>query len=446
MQNLLRLLCWLSISAILITCRPDKVVPDPLTDGKPRIVSIRFPGIPEKNVNIDQKNLLITIRVPPVVLANIIADVQLSENARMVRGGCNAEYEMGVECIADENQIGLAYKDDPNPYPEIVTRYRIKQIAEGPLEVGVITKPIVYLLWDLNYLYVPMINVYANERPKAILMTNEATGEQLGLDSTHIFKGFRQYINHVGMDLEYMQKLIPGTYKLDFVLKNGDKLRMPQPVVVKAGLAWLEYESYFFYGLDAPIGTTVPVEGYNLFSGDIALEITDREGKMYSLPNLVFERYGLKMGIPIPADLPTGQYVMRMYQFGVARPACFRLNVRKGKSSDARIGTIGDEPTPCSLREPVRIGRNIPTNFTYSLNFELPNRPRLKLVPADGNPAVYYGSVVPYVLQPEPIGPAKLTIGSEVPPGRFSATVQYLDKDGQVVAESEPYGRLLEVY
>ncbi|MBU1822357.1 MAG: hypothetical protein KKG00_12720, partial [Bacteroidetes bacterium] len=70
MQNALRLLCWLSVAALLITCRPDPE-PDPLADGKPRIVSIQFPGIPEKNVTIDQKNLLITIKVPPVLLEYI---------------------------------------------------------------------------------------------------------------------------------------------------------------------------------------------------------------------------------------------------------------------------------------------------------------------------------------------------------------------------------------
>ncbi|TDB59566.1 hypothetical protein [Arundinibacter roseus] len=447
MKPALRLLSWLLMAAMLITCRPDKVEPDPFTDGKPRIVSIRFPGIPEKNVTIDQKNLLITIRVPSVLLKDMVPVLELTENAETMGKAFYTIFAGPESCMGCKEIWVRRLEDQSNTS---VVKYKVKLIPNGPLEMGVMKESLHYILHDdpTGVLLVPMINLYGNTVPIAAELVERTTKEKILIDeSSRIYPGAETTTNHLILYMYALKNQLPGTYDIDLKMADGRTLRAPQPVVIEKGPAYIaSYQQFFYYGLDAPIGTTVLVEGYNLFSGDITLEITDRTGKTFSLGNLVFERYGLRMGIPIPADLPTGQYVMRMYQFGVARPACFRLNVRKGKSSDARIGTIGDDPMPCSVREPVRIGRNIPTNFTYSLTFELPNRPRLKLVPADGNPAVHYGSVAPYVLQPEPIGPAKLIIGSEVPPGLYIATVQYLDINGLVVAESDPYGRLLEVY
>lgn len=47
------------MAAVLITCKPQKIEPDPLTDGRPKIISLAFLDIPKKNVSVDQNNLLL---------------------------------------------------------------------------------------------------------------------------------------------------------------------------------------------------------------------------------------------------------------------------------------------------------------------------------------------------------------------------------------------------
>ncbi|WP_327486004.1 hypothetical protein [Telluribacter sp.] len=445
MHSLLRLFCWLSMAVLLITCRPDKIEPDPLTDGQPRILAIRFPGIPEKDVNIDQKNFLITIKVPSVLLKDMEPILELTENAKLLKGRL---YPIFTGSCPDCKDIPLGLKGAG--YDHTIVKYTVKLIPIGPIEMGLMKEPIHHILHDdpTGLLLVPMINLYGNTLPITVELVHRTTKEKILIDeSSRIFPGYLGNTNNLVLFMDELKNRLPGTYDIDLKMADGRTLRAPQPVIIDKGPAYITtYQHLIYYGIDATAGTTLSVEGYNLFSGDITLELTDREGKTFSLPNLVFERYGLKLGIPIPASLPTGQYVMRLYQFGKARESCFRLNVRKGKAPDAQIGTIGDNPTPCSLQEPVRIGRNIATALTYTLTPKLPNRPRMKLVPMDGAQLVYYGAISPYVLQPMPTGPARMTIASDVPIGHYIATLQYLDTAGQVIAESEPYGRVLEVY
>lgn len=435
-------LLWLALAAALLTCKPDKVEPDPLTDGKPRILSITFPGIPKKDVSIDQKKLLITVKVPPVLLSDMEPVLELTENTIVLNSWPRVFIGRCKEC----QDINVGFEGDQF-YD--ATTYQVKVINNGTLELGVMNSPIEYILHDdpSPAIFIPAINLYGNQLPRSAELVNRNTKEKIFIDSSRVGKGWQSTVNHIRLHMDGLKNQLPGTYDIDLKMADGETLRTPQPLILVKGPAYLSsYESKIFYGQEARVNSAFFMEGYNLFEGDIVLELTDRQGVKTPLDNLTFEPYGLRLGITIPNTVGPGQYVMRLYQFGKDRGFCFRLNVRDREAPDGRIGTIGDDAMSCSLQEPVRIEHGQAVPITYNLTLTLPNRPRIKLTPANDPSKTFYGSVAPIVLAPNPLGPGKLTIGSEVPVGLYNAMLQYLDTDGQVVLETDPYGQLLEVY
>ncbi|MPR31916.1 hypothetical protein [Salmonirosea aquatica] len=448
MEKRIKSLLWLALAVTLLTCKPDKIEPDPLTDGKPRILSISFPGIPRKDVSIDQRNLVITIKVPPVLLSDMEPSVELTENAQVF----NSWPRVFIGQCKDCQDVLVGFKGTRD-YDATV--YKIKLIPSSPFEVGVMGKPVEYVLYNGGSgFHIPAINLYANAFPKSAKLINRMTKEVINIDSSRIYAGWEQQANNLFIHLTKFeptgQRLAgqaPGTYDIELKMADGKTIRTPQPLILVKGPAYLSsYEEKTFYGQEARVNSTFFMEGYNLFEGDIVLELTDRHGVKTPLDNLTFEPYGLRLGITLPNTMVPGQYVMRLYQFGKDQGFCFRLNVRAGNAPAGRIGTIGDDAMPCSLQEPVRIGRSQAVPITYNLTQNLPNRPRIKLTPTSDPSKTFYGSVLPIVLAPNPLGPGRLTIGSEVPTGLYTAVLQYLDTDGKIVLETDPYGQLLEVY
>lgn len=447
MKTPIKYLLWLALAAALVTCKPEKIEPDPLTDGKPRIISMIFPGILKENVVINQNELLITIKVPSVILEDMEPTVEITDNAHPLLDNFES-----IFLIKYDNKISLAYKKNYGDYDDVndvAVTYKVNLVPSGQFEVSVMKSPIEYILYDdpSPVFLVPIVNIYGNMLPKTIELIHRNTKEKILVDSNRIYRGIRQIANNLAVYMDGRKDLLPGTYNIDLKMADGKTLRVPQPLIlVKGPAAFTSYTLKTFFGQDATVNSTFFIEGYNFFDGDIALELTDRNGVMTPLSNLTFEPYGLRLGITLPKTVVPGQYVMRLYQFGKDVGRCFRLNVRNGETPEARIGTIGGDAMPCSLQEPIRIERGKSVSITYGLPQSLPNHPRIKLTPANDPSKTFYGSVAPIILQPNPLGPGKLTIAGEVPAGLYTAVLQYLDADGKIVAETEPYAQLLEVY
>ena len=179
----------------------------------------------------------------------------------------------------------------------------------------------------------------------------------------------------------------------------------------------------------------------------IALELIDKNDKVYTLPISSFSRYGKSIQTPFPTDFIPGQYVLRTFQKDVKMPYCLRVNVLKDKKERPIIGTIGNENYPCSLREPVILPSGSTVTFTSNQEKQsLDVRSQavtLKLIPSTGT-TIYYGIVTPYDFRRSAY-PGSLQIPSSVPAGLYTATLQVIDAQNQIVSESDPYGRLLEV-
>ncbi|MVM36829.1 hypothetical protein GO730_02665 [Spirosoma sp. HMF3257] len=63
----------------LLACRHTE--PDPFSDGKPRIKSISFSGIPQENISIDQNARLITVRTPAKLTGMPLVSMELTDSA-----------------------------------------------------------------------------------------------------------------------------------------------------------------------------------------------------------------------------------------------------------------------------------------------------------------------------------------------------------------------------
>ena len=213
----------------------------------------------------------------------------------------------------------------------------------------------------------------------------------------------------------------------------------------------MEYEDQTFFGYRVALGKIFTLTGFNLFEGDIRFEIIDRFSKVHALTGVLFEKYGRELQLTIPATLPPGQYVMRTYTKGFKEPFCLRVSVLKDDQERPIIGTLvsetPSEASPCSLLEPVAAQRGIALFFTSTLEKavldKLSQHATLQLVSVTNN-VFYSGSVVVYDYA-NSVFPGSFTIPTTVPPGLYTATLQVLDPKNNVVNESEPYGRLLQI-
>ncbi|WP_020606680.1 hypothetical protein [Spirosoma spitsbergense] len=228
-------------------------------------------------------------------------------------------------------------------------------------------------------------------------------------------------------------------------------MKIPQPLLVTKGRVFVDYKNQTFFGYRVALGKTLTLTGFNLFEGDIRFDLIDRFNKIHSLIGVLFEKYGRQLQLTIPASLPPGQYVLRTYAKGFKEPVCLRVNVLKDDQVRPTIGTLvtqtASEASPCSIMEPVAAQRGIALFFTSTLEKsvldKLGQHAALKLVSVSSG-ASYSGSVVAYDYA-NSVFPGSFTIPTIVPPGLFTATLQVLDMKNNVVDESEPYGRLVQI-
>lgn len=433
-----------TLFVVLTSCKPEPVPaePDPLTDGKPRMTSISFPGIPKEDIVIDQKNFLVTVKVPSTLSEDMMPEVSLTENAALF-GGMEfllETYNGGIGLLTgDSVMFRLVDKNNPK-FGEAATTYFFKAIPSGPLRI-ISNQPnaIEHVLMTIESpdTWFSFENLYGNKLPKSYQLVNKQTGEtftQVGW----MLKGSGNRVNQLAIEFDGVQGLIPGSYELTFLSESGEHLTFQQPINVKMGPALLEYTPIYF-GFDAIAGKSLELKGYNLFEKHVTLELLDQSGKNVKLPNVAFVKDGRSFKVQIPRELGTGQYILKVFQDDIVTDPCYRLNIFKDENKEPYIGTIGDEPMPCSLTTPVHVTKEKKTFLTYSLNFT--EKARLKLTSV-ATGMHYYGVINRYTGGADP---PSLVIPNEVPNDLYIAKLEILDADGKVKFESAPYARPLKV-
>lgn len=432
-----------TLFVVLTSCKPEPVPaePDPLTDGKPRLISISFPGIPKEDIVIDQKNFLVTVKVPSSLSENMVPEFSLTDNAALHKSlrSLLESNSRGVGLfMADSFPLRLVYKNQPD-LPDAVATYFMTQIPSGPLRIKNQPTPIEHVLMTIESpdTWFSFENLYGNKLPKSYQLVNKQTGEtftQVGW----MLKGDGNRVNQLGIELDRIRGLVPGSYELTFFSESGEHLTFQQPINVKMGPALLEYTPIYF-GFDAIAGKSLELKGYNLFEKHVTLELLDQSGKNVKLPNVAFVKDGRSFKVQIPGQLKAGQYILKVFQDDIVTDPCYRLNIFKDENKEPYIGTIGDEPMPCSLTTPVHVTKEKKTFLTYYLNFT--EKARLKLTSV-ATGMHYYGVINRYTGGADP---PSLVIPNEVPNDLYIAKLEILDADGKVKFESAPYARPLKV-
>ncbi|UFH53621.1 hypothetical protein [Spirosoma sp. KNUC1025] len=464
MNRFCRLIYLLFMAGFVLTCRQSSPEPDPFANSTPQLKSVTFSGIPQQNISIDQSAKTVSVRMPESVPNDIDITLELTDNAEWANKMTVARSSSLFGCDSCFHIYLKAKSDVSN---SAIIDYRVKLISAAPLAVGASSTPLPYVIRNSNgsYLDIPMRYLYGNRLPRQARFTYDKTGEELVIKRDSAFSlspsdqfriKYGAYANTLSIYL-FDEKLMPGSYHVDLILDDGTKLKVPQAVVVSPGTPDFDYEfaSYLAYpkinfGYRVAAGNTLTIDGYNLFAGEVRLELVDGKSNVYPLSGVGFNRYGRQLQVPIPATLSLGQYVMRVWQNDIRFPYsyCLRVNVAAEGQNRPVIGIIGDEAAPCSLVAPVSVKRGVRVAFSSSLKQQVLTgvfqNATLKLTTLSGQES-YYGTVVPFNVNRGWDPDESITLPATIPPGLYKAVLQVLDAQNNVVAESEPYGRLLEV-
>lgn len=446
MKNLNSVVIISTFFLIIMTvgCGKKSLEPSIFDDSKLRIKSLSFKGIPNSQIQIDQDKLLIKVKVPSLLMENLDPSIELSENARIREGFEELidEVYSGVGFfIQDSVPISLVYKDDPQQYPTPVTMYRFILSPSGSLELAPLNKVLNHELFTPNVtsVYIPFINLYGNVLPTSAKLINNTTGRIYKADDA-IFKGYGQYVNSLGINLDRVADLVLGDYILEVTSKNGDNYRVSQPLIIKAGPVAIRYPRTYF-GYDVLSGKTLDLEGNNLFKGYFSVSLVDKNGKVFFLPDLEFNDTGTLVRAKLPSDLAVGQYVLRSFQNGSQTNLCYRVNVIEPSKKRVYIGTIGSDYAPCSLGDAIIAYRDKKIFFTYFSDYS--GTPRLKMISQDAT-VTDYGVVTSYSNPTSPV-PPDVTFSQEMTPGYYKAILEIMNDGGKVIAESLPFARLIKI-
>lgn len=365
MLQLTKYIICVTFLAFVLSCTPEPVPeePNPLNDGKPRLVSLSFPGIPKEEIIIDQKNYIVKVKVPSTISKDMMPTISLTDNAAL-HGGMEFifdTYHQGVGLLmGDSVMLRLVYKNDPEFSVPVATYFFIP-IPNGPLQIAGQTNPVEHTLYndDFGFSWLSCENLYGNKLPKSFQLVNKETKEKIN-QVGRMVKGRGNQVNQLGLELDAIQDLIPGSYDLTLFGSSGESLTFQQSINVKMGPALLEYPAIYF-GINGVAGKILELNGINLFEKHIAIEVLDSLGKSSKLTDLEFARNGHSLTVKLPYLLPPGQYILKVFQDGKAIAPCYRLNIFKDEKPVSYIGTIGDDEMPCSLSTPVNVTKE--TNF-----------------------------------------------------------------------------------
>ncbi len=439
-QKVLNLVCLFLLFS-LSTCKDKE--PDPFSDGRPRIRSISFPSIPAQNVSIDQKNLVINVRMPEKLeVSNLKPTIEITDNARVSQ---LRAFSAATLCPRAQNYDHLEIELVPNTTanPSVTaTRYKINFISTKPLALAPVAASFTFTLGVDREVKLPFLNLYGNPLPVRLRVTDLTTRDTV---SAYGFTAIAcsEELNHLAVAVGQLN-LKPGSYRIDVETADKKFLTFAQTLTVQKGPAKLDKVGSVILAAKPTVHQNFTVEGINLFDGDIDLNLVDRQDKVLPIHvnNLEFEPNGRKITVKLPDGLPAGQYVLQMSQFKKLTPVCHRITI----PADANNGLVlkfiaNDYFTDCSIKNPVILPREQSVSLMYTESSSPYSR--LKLTSMENSNMSYYVPIVPY---PYDQLPPKITIPATIPVGRYTVSVQVLGSStNQVLRESEPYGRAIEL-
>ena len=239
----------LSLIVFLTTCKEKE---DPGKE-RPKIESVSFAGIPDKNVELDHRLSRIIVQTPPELPSQGFKPTfKLSRNTEVIQGlaadgslnafppcGCGSfdgnVYAAGSVKVANDNKVG--------PYQS--TRvYNIFFLPNKGCPEPIDNLPITFVKNEQTtrnaiWIYLPVGNLYSNPCVSYITLKNLATGERQGNSSFlsyYLNACDYRYINRMKVQYEITErnKLTPGSYEVSIEVGcDGEKntLVFSQPFV-----------------------------------------------------------------------------------------------------------------------------------------------------------------------------------------------------------------------
>ena len=223
----------------------------------PRILSMTIPGVPDKDIRIDQAASTITVRLPSVVpVGGLVPVFRLSGKAvaKVSDGSWSSDQgKLPISHLATcdwgapaQPYIGVLDESIRKPYINGNTYLLIYVKPEGCMK-AIADQPIGYKLGDNNiHLYLPLKNLYSSPRMNSLHVKNLETGvtaSSLLTDGvctngnyTEISDGNITKIYNYG-DVHFFMKpdfqFVPGRYQVSIGLDcNKTTIVFPQPLVI----------------------------------------------------------------------------------------------------------------------------------------------------------------------------------------------------------------------
>ncbi len=246
---------FLSLIAFLFSCNENE---DPSKE-RPKIESVSFAGIPDKNVELDHRLSRIIVQSPmELPPEGLKPTFKLSRNTEILQGitsdglliasvpcGCRSvdenynKHGAGAVKVANDNRVG--------PYRSTRT-YSILVLPNKGCPKPIDNLPINYVQDEQNgrglvWIYLPVSNLYTNPCVNHIILKNLETGERQGNSSIpyllYYLNGcdyrFTNYMK-IRYEIDQRTKLVPGSYEVAVEVgcdSEKSTLVFSQPLVYK---------------------------------------------------------------------------------------------------------------------------------------------------------------------------------------------------------------------
>ncbi|MPR32619.1 hypothetical protein [Salmonirosea aquatica] len=458
MKRSVKYLAWMLLMVCCAGCQ--FLLFDPLPGGKPRIVSIHIPGIPPENISIDQERYLIHVKVPErMPPGSSVPDIKVS--GKVYAGTSHLSGAIFVQDSLVYRQIPLyeigTFTNKTNSQ-KIAAIYRVDLIPQGPLEIDP-EKLAQMSSHEVGswLLHIPFKNLYANALPVQTRFINRETKEVSVYDSTSpnlLYYGnpyvrmmsrswgtSAEQLNMLNVDvIDFAAKVIPGTYDVEFVTKDGDVLKVPQPITFQLNLVRINgWESDEVPRLRP--GETYVLTGRNLFANDISVTVLDSNDRVVEVPEVEFDPYGTRMGLKLPTSIKQGHYAVRIISKATQIQYCRQIHVTPLPLAPLEISRISPPSIACSIQGPLVLDRTV---YTQLLVQGTAARAQLKLVAVQDSArvhSVFIGSPTPS----EDKTKFRLRTLIQIPSGMYHVSVQVINEFGSIVQEGPPYWRVVEV-
>ncbi len=364
-------LVWVALLALVMGCNP--LLPNPRFAGEPRILSLRFPNIPAEAVSIDNKNKVIKVKLPAVLPPIGLPEIEVAGNAF---SGLILWINVFTEDGPDHRKIelyGLDTSTDAKP-AQVVATYRVEFVPAGALEVDTeayARNPPPET--GTTNLYVPFKNLYANALPVAVRFTNVATKEVSVIDSlspnlvrddhygrfvSRSWGTSAGQMNLLVVDVAaYGAKVVPGSYQVAFVKKDGTIINLPRPFTFRAG-AMLIKSAWNDAVPIVPPGQEFVITGRNLYKTDVTVKVLDSTDREVPLADLQFDPYGNRISLTMAGTAEGRHVVQTINQFGSKICQLIEVTTKPIAATTLDIIKVGWTSDYCSIKVPLLLPKN----------------------------------------------------------------------------------------